>query len=78
MKITPYLQFSDISFAIEDPFDPGRSAIRAFPPVFMTCLTVARPRPEAPPVTKATTPRFIGFSVEYQHLQYYQRHYGKE
>ena len=48
--------FSDNPAATSDPADVGRSQITTRPPCRTILSTVARPRPEAPPVTRATTP----------------------
>lgn len=48
--------FSPNSSATVLPFETGKSAITAFAPCLINRSTVPRPNPEAPPVTKATTP----------------------
>src|SRR5687767_12265721 len=42
------------SLATSSPDDPGRSAMTTLAPASTKFSTVARPRPEAPPVTRAT------------------------
>src|SRR5262249_4200429 len=44
---------SPSAFATASPFEFGRSTMTALPPPSMTVRTVASPRPEAPPVTRA-------------------------
>lgn len=44
------------SLAISCPFEVGKSAITTLAPCFMNLCTVPRPKPEAPPVTRATNP----------------------
>src|SRR5690606_12985271 len=45
---------SPSSLAMVSPLDDGRSMMTICAPSFSRALTVARPRPEAPPVTTAT------------------------
>src|SRR3989442_9583161 len=47
---------SPISRDTSSPADPGRSRMTTWPPASTSVRTVASPRPEAPPVTRATVP----------------------
>lgn len=51
-----YAQFSPRVLATTCPDEVGRSQIKTFPPWRTILSAVARPRPEAPPVTRATRP----------------------
>ena len=51
-----YTQFSPRVFATASPDEVGRSQIKTFHPKRISRSAVARPRPEAPPVTSATRP----------------------
>lgn len=49
-------QFSPQLLATSAPFEDGKSTMATFSPRFIKNSTVAFPRPEAPPVTNATSP----------------------
>lgn len=47
---------SPSSLAISFPLDIGKSAITTLAPFFINLCTTPNPSPEAPPVTRATSP----------------------
>nr|CDQ00348.1 Bm13175 [Brugia malayi] len=49
-----YKQFRFINFERKAPFDDGRSNMATLKPCLSKCWTVALPKPDAAPVTKAT------------------------
>lgn len=55
-SIGVYITELPSSSAIAFPFDLGKSAITTLAPCFTNLRTAPSPRPEAPPVTRATTP----------------------